>query len=625
MWKELYNDKPPKGITASERNFVEETVLQICTFRAFKETGTPFDAVAGMSLGDAAAGYASGVLTFQETLFVMCEIIRGVLCAGGGDLLVVQAPKDTVAGIVNDLSVTIVFQSAHSTVWAVPTESLRQSQRRLRAERIPHVRLNFNCLSHTDRVDVPGLIEAFRMLPTRSPAVRLYSTLEGGIVSGPVSGERWARSISEPSNLEAAWNAMRADGYTNIIYIGSIPADTDLFGLMPESERPTSYVTAWSMLPLEDESVVPAVRVEDKSVADIETVFRSSAFARDPYPFYSRWVAEAPVHKLPGENLFLVMGHEAAISVLKQPAVFSSSPFESLSPVLPGADAPTHTRIRRVLSPYYTRASISAQREKFAQIASYIVGNLKTRTKFDAVAELTGSVAFSISCAMMGLDGAAATALAPIPPDDVTWPDIERALLDEGMIPRIVANDEMPREDLMKLLPFLIGAGTLTVRDLLSFGFYTLFRHPHLIEELNADMSKLPAFTEELLRYEPSIHGVPRRATEDTEVGGTRIPAQSILWVWLGAANRDPSIFTNPDEFVMGRRERAIPFGAGPHSCIGHHLARLEAEIVFEAMMPHLPQLRPTGAPSIAFNELRGGHPVYPLMRIMSSWQLAFA
>jgi cytochrome P450 len=624
MWRELHNDMPPRGITTSERNFVEETVLQMCTFKAFRETGARFDAIAGMSLGDAAAGYASGALAFDETLHVMCETIRAVLCAGGGDLVLVQAPKNVVIETVKDSSITIVFQWSHATVWAVPNAAARQAQRRLRAAKIPHVRLGFDCLSHTQHVDVAGLVAAFQSLPERTPPVKLYSTLEGGFVSGPARRERWARAISEPANLEATWRSMRADGYTDIVYIGSVPADRDLFALLPDDEKPTSYVTAVSMLPLDESFDIAAIRPLDEAEEDIETAFRSSEFARDPYPYYHRWLAKAAVHQLPGENFFIAMGYDAAVSILKQPAIFSSSPFESLSPVLPGADAPTHTRVRRALTPYYTKEAINAQRPLVEQVTAAAISNLQNRARFDIIGELAISVPWAISCLILGVTQEGAATLGAIPPRDVTWADVENALLDDGVFPRILANDELSRSDVMQLLPFIVGAGTLTVRDVLSFGIQALVRHPQLLTMLLEDPSKLPQFVEELIRLEPGVHGVVRRATQDAEVGGVHVPAESIVWVWLGAANRDPARFSDPDEFVLQRPERHISFGSGPHFCLGSHLGRLEAEIVLESLIPHLTRLRPTGAPDITFTDMRGGNPIFPVMRSMRSWQFAF-
>ncbi len=625
MWNEIHNDQPPPGVTVSERNFVEEVVFQMCLFRALKETEVKFDAVAGMSLGDAAAGYASGAITFAEALHVLCETIRAVLCAGGGDLVLVQAPPARVLEVIRDPDVTIVFEWSQVTVWAVPHEAARQAQRRLRAAGIAYIRLGFDCLSHTYRVDVAGLHRAFAEMPERHPEYRLYSTLEGGLVDDPAPRGHWARAIAEPASLEKMWRRMREDRFTDIIYVGSVAADRDLFASLPPDEKPTSYRTAESFLSVDESFDIAAIHGSTPGVADIATAWRSSAFARDPYPFYHRWLAASPVHKLPDENFFVVLGYEEALSVVKQPTIFSSSPFESLSPVLPGADAPLHTRVRRVLAPYYTKEQIYARRNAVAEITSAALSAINNRPSFDAVAELTVAVPFAVSCSLLGLTQTGAAALGPILPHDVTWPDVERALTGDGIIPDVVAKGEMPREELMLLLPFLIGAGVLTVRDLLSFGIYTLFRHPDLLAEMRTNPSMVPAFVEELLRFEPAIHGVPRRATSAAKIGSVDVPEGSTIWVWLGAANRDPAHFDRPNEFIIGReKERHIAFGAGPHFCLGSHLGRLEAEVVIESLLPHLGRLRATAAPDFSFNDLRGGYPVYPLMRSMRSWQLAF-
>ncbi|MGH9420976.1 MAG: acyltransferase domain-containing protein, partial [Thermoanaerobaculia bacterium] len=373
LWKELGNDAPPEGVSAAERNFVQEVVFQLSLFRAFQAANVEFDAVAGISLGDAAAGHAAGAITFEETLQIMCETIRAVLCAGGGDLVAVQAPPSRVAELVSDPAVTMIFDWPVLSVWAVPDAAARRMLRQLRVARIAYARLGFNCLSHTSRVDVAGMLSALSTLPSREPSHLLFSTLEGGVVTGPTPPVRWVRAISEPVRLETMWQTMRDQKYTDIIYIGSVPADQDLFGGLPENERPTSYERAEKLITIPELTDSEIADVSSATLSDVGVALRSSAFARDPYPYYGKWVSEGTVHKLPGENFFVVTGYDAAIHVLKRPESFSSSPFASLSALILGADAPLHTKVRRALSPFFTRERILARRDHVAGIVAHAV------------------------------------------------------------------------------------------------------------------------------------------------------------------------------------------------------------------------------------------------------------
>lgn len=625
-WEEIENDAPPPGITSSERNFVQEVVLQLSLFRAVQAAGVEFDVVAGVSLGDAAAGHAAGVLTFEETLNVMCETIRAVLCAGGGDLVLVQGSPSKVSEIINEPAVKMIFDWSIQSVYAVPDEHARRLRRNLRVAHVPYKGLGFNCLSHTDRVDVEGMTKALSVLPTREISRPLYSTFEGGLVRGAIPSERWAQSISRQVRLDDMWRAMLEGGDTDIIYIGSVPGDRDLFsGLSPE-DRPTSYVSAERLIAMPDLPPETALATQPEvTSADIATILRSSSFARDPYRYYRRWLSECAVQKFPGENYYLVVGYDAAVHVLTHPADFSSSPFATLSPVLPGADAPLHTRVRRALSSHFTRERVLSRKDHVTALAHGAVEAMRARGRFDAATDFALPLTFAVWCDSLGLHQEHAAAIAPLRTSDATWQDVDFALNGEGILAEILARKELPLEDLAKLLPFLIGAGTLTMRDTVCCSLFTLLRKPEILAQLTADPTLVSGFVEELLRYEPGIHGVPRRSVSDTVVAGVEIPAGSTLWVSIGAANRDPARFANPDEFIIGRSDgKHIAFGAGPHYCIGSHLGRMEAEIVIAAVLKSLPRLRATGAPDFVFTDMRDDKPTYPFMRGMRSWQLAF-
>ena len=623
----LHRDLPPSGVSASERNFVEETVLQLCMARALFESGVEFDTVAGVSLGDAAAGFASGALTFEETLLVMCETIGAVLSATGGDLVAVQAEPARVIEIIDAGSASMIFDWPVLSVWAVPDEYLKRMQKKLRIAGVAYVRLGFNCLSHTDRVDARALTQAISSVGERQPARTYYSTLEGGVVyRGAIPRDRWARAISEPVRLTDMWRRMRDDGYTDLVYAGSVPAEKDLFGSLPESERPSSFTRAETLIALSSDDCARDISVHvDNAPKSIANVFGTAEFARDPYPFYRQWLSESSVHKLPDEDFFVVLGYDAAVAVLKQPAVFSNRPFLTLSPILPGADAPLHTRIRRVLNPYFTRERAMESASSMREIATAAVDSLRSRKSFDAVNDFASPVSFAISCMILGVHQAAAAALGPMRAEDVTWQDVEIAIAGDGVITHLIDQGEFSREDIQQVLPFLIGAGTLTVRDTASFAMLTLDDQREVLQALVGNQSRIAPFIEELFRYEPGIHGMLRQAVTDTVIDNVEIPAGSNLWVWVGAANRDPARFSDPDEFIVGRSEKHIAFGAGPHFCLGSHFARTEIQVMLEAIVPELCRLRTRHPPDFYFtSDLHGGNPAFPFMRGIRSWELEF-
>jgi cytochrome P450 len=133
-----------------------------------------------------------------------------------------------------------------------------------------------------------------------------------------------------------------------------------------------------------------------------------------------------------------------------------------------------------------------------------------------------------------------------------------------------------------------------------------LLAHPGALAEVRADPALLPAAIEESLRLEPAAATVDRYATADTVLGGAAIAAGDLVTISIAGANRDPAVFADPDRFDLHRGDarRHITFAAGPHVCIGMHLARLEAHTALAAVLDRLPGLRPD--PSAPAPRVRG-------------------
>jgi cytochrome P450 len=192
-----------------------------------------------------------------------------------------------------------------------------------------------------------------------------------------------------------------------------------------------------------------------------------------------------------------------------------------------------------------------------------------------------------------------------------------------GLIHELADNPEFSDSETAEFASFLMIAGVATVRDLLVFCVYSLRRHPEIVESLQADRALIPMFVEEVLRLEPPVHGLIRRVTGDTLLAGKQIPAGSILWLMLAAANRDPAKFEKPDDFVLGRSgPRHLSFGSGIHYCIGSHLGRLEAEVMVELLLSDVGKfVEDERGPRFEFGGLRESQPG---IRGIESWTLSF-
>jgi cytochrome P450 len=146
--------------------------------------------------------------------------------------------------------------------------------------------------------------------------------------------------------------------------------------------------------------------------------------------------------------------------------------------------------------------------------------------------------------------------------------------------------DQLTEHELISTAILLFAAGFETTTHLIGNGLLALLRHPDQLARLRADRSLIRPAVEELLRYDSPVQLAARTAYEDLSIGGHHIASGSIVLALLGAANRDPARFTDPDQLDVGRSEGApISFGGGIHFCLGAALARTEGQIVFDRLL----------------------------------------
>jgi cytochrome P450 len=167
-------------------------------------------------------------------------------------------------------------------------------------------------------------------------------------------------------------------------------------------------------------------------------------------------------------------------------------------------------------------------------------------------------------------------------------PDLVSALVrahDEG--------DVLSAADLLNFVTLLLIAGNETTTNLIANGTLALMRNLDQLERLIKQPELLPGAIEEMLRYDGPVQATARFPKQAADVGGTEIPAGAIAFIVLGAADRDPAQFDGPEQFDIGRHPNEhVAFGEGIHFCLGANLARLEAAIVFGAMLERFPRLR---------------------------------
>jgi len=144
----------------------------------------------------------------------------------------------------------------------------------------------------------------------------------------------------------------------------------------------------------------------------------------------------------------------------------------------------------------------------------------------------------------------------------------------------------------------MVIAGHETTVSLISSGLYLLLKHPEAMAKLRNDRSHMKTAIEEFMRIEPGGNMILRIAKSDYDVAGITIPAGELVMGLIGATNRDPKKFADPDNFDITRSPNPqLTFGGGPHVCIGASLARLEADIAFSSLLDSFSNIELAGTP----------------------------
>jgi cytochrome P450 len=291
---------------------------------------------------------------------------------------------------------------------------------------------------------------------------------------------------------------------------------------------------------------------------------------------------------LPQAGYWIVLGLAEAKLVLKDSQRFSSRPFEPIDIALLGASPPRHTEVRRLIA---GRFSTRALDELVTGVESHAASLLTP--PLDVVAGYARPLSCGVAARLVGLDEADSAIMAevgaveefPFLAQSAAWERVgHRSRLQQQLL-RDAGNVLSPAE-VTSLARLLWVASTSTTERLITSCVHRLLHDETVRCRLEREPELLPAFIDEVIRLHPPEATIRREATEDVDIGGVTIPAQSYVQIALSAVNRDPAQFADPARLRLDRgRGRHVGFGSGPHTCIGAALARRTVRIAVATLL----------------------------------------
>ncbi len=383
------------------------------------------------------------------------------------------------------------------------------------------------------------------------------------------------------------------------------------------------------------------------SAPEVEGSLLDPEIAACPFAYYRELHEKAPIHRMPETGFYVASGYDDVREILSDPVTYSNNSQlsqrvgesaaalgriyeEHLADLgwghvqtLQRTDPPDHSRYRRLLNRALTPPLVRAMLPDVERITDELIDGFIDRGSCDFIAEFAFPLPGKVIAGLIGLDDSDITTfktwadamLAPsqglLTDEDTArhYASLEaeaqhymagvleerRARPTDDMLSAMVAPPDegdapFTMHELQNLMNQLITGGYTTTADAIGNAMLLLLEYPDQMERLRSDRSLLRNFADEALRHSSSVQGLFRRTTRDVTLSGVDIPADSIIHVRYGAANRDPAMFDDPDRFDITRdnASRHVAFSRGPHFCVGQPLAMQEMVIAFDRLLDRL-------------------------------------
>jgi len=360
----------------------------------------------------------------------------------------------------------------------------------------------------------------------------------------------------------------------------------------------------------------------------------------NPYPLYHRLRTEDPVHWDPFLCAWVVTRYHDVVHVLHHysadrtptPEQLTAMGLAAMSPIaqvmvkqMLFLDPPAHTRLRTLAASAFTPARVEVLRTHIREIVDRLIDAVEDKGRMDVIADLGYPLPAIVTAEMLGVptgdrhnlkrwseDFAEMLGNFQHNPDRI--PRVLRSVeemtayfrarmaemrqnpkpgLIHSLMTAEVNGERLTDEEVVANSIVTMVGGQETTTNLIGNGMLALLRNPGEMRRLVDDPSLVPSAVEELLRYESPSQHTARLAPCDTDLGGRTIRKRQAVIAVMGAGNRDPEQFPDPDRLDVGRNDRRhLAFGWAAHFCFGAALARIEGQIAFETMLRRLPNLR---------------------------------
>jgi cytochrome P450 len=371
-------------------------------------------------------------------------------------------------------------------------------------------------------------------------------------------------------------------------------------------------------------------------------------FYENPYPYYHALREHQPVKRMPDGSCLLTR-YADVVAVYKDPLTFSSDKkaefkpkygdsllYEHHTTSLVFNDPPLHTRVRRLILGALTPKAIESMGPGLDVLVDGLLDAMARKAEVDLIEDFAAAIPIEIIGNLLGVPReeraplrgwslAILGALEPVVSAEAATRGnravaefldyLERLVADRSAHPGDPQHDVLTRliqgeadgerlthKELLHQCVFLLNAGHETTTNLIGNALHALAQWPGERDRLIAQPELVKSAVEEFLRFESSNQLGNRLCSREARVGGVTLPPGTLITLCIGAANRDPEQFPDPDRLDVSRTpNRHLAFGSGPHQCAGMHLARLEGKVAIGRFLARFPKYRLSGEP------LRGG------------------